>query len=275
MSNGRIKYLQTPNLPKTPLGDQSGSGLTNDIKEALLDCFGNVAWEGTDGDDFIAALHTALYPPVSLTSISAVFTQGSAAIYTTDTLDYLKQYLVVTANYEDSTTETITNYVLSGTLTEGTSTITVIYGGKTDTFNVVVTELNTTPVIAEYGKFRTTRDRNDLVTNSDYCYTKKYLVPWTQGMVYKLLAANTISGLTTHCGTAAFVTENETYSTTWEITPGEEKTIPVNYTFEICKLSVSLITADIANSYLYNQTTGEVIFAGANTPYYNKRNIND
>lgn len=72
-------------------------------------------------------------------SISAVFTQGSAIIYDTDSLDTLQQYLVVTAIYADSTTTTVSNYTLSGTLEEGISTITVSYGGKTDTFNVTVT----------------------------------------------------------------------------------------------------------------------------------------
>ena len=74
-----------------------------------------------------------------LVSITAVFTQGSATIYTTDTLDTLKQYLTVTATYSDSTTAVVTDYTLSGTLGEGTRTITVSYGGKTDTFNVVCT----------------------------------------------------------------------------------------------------------------------------------------
>lgn len=32
---------------------------------------------------------------------------------------------------------------------------------------------------------------------------------------------------------------------------------------------------DIANSYCYYSDTGEVVFAGANTPYYGKSNIND
>lgn len=74
----------------------------------------------------------------TLSSITAVFTQGSAVIYTTDSLDTLKQYLVVTANYSDGSSETVTNYTLSGTLTAGTSTITVTYGNKTDIFSVTV-----------------------------------------------------------------------------------------------------------------------------------------
>lgn len=73
-----------------------------------------------------------------LTGISATFSPGSATIYDTDSLDTLKQYLTVTATYADSTTATVTDYTLSGTLTEGSSTITVSYGGKTTTFSVIV-----------------------------------------------------------------------------------------------------------------------------------------
>lgn len=72
-----------------------------------------------------------------LLSISAVYTQ-SGTVYETDSLDSLRSDLIVTAHYSDSTTSTITNYVLSGTLTAGTSTITVTYDSKTTTFNVTV-----------------------------------------------------------------------------------------------------------------------------------------
>lgn len=76
----------------------------------------------------------------TLESISAVYTQGGT-VYDTDSLDSLKDDLVVTATYDDSSTATIpsTDYTLSGTLTVGTSTITVAYGGKTTTFDVTVT----------------------------------------------------------------------------------------------------------------------------------------
>lgn len=40
----------------------------------------------------------------------------------------------------DSTTQTVTAYTLSGTLTIGTSVITVTYSGKTTTFNVTVSQ---------------------------------------------------------------------------------------------------------------------------------------
>lgn len=120
-----------------------GTGLSDDAKAALLACFSNVAWVGSDGQSYYDDLYDALYPPAppaTLLSISAVFNQGGHAVYDTDTLGSLKQYLAVTAHYDNGTSQTVTNYTLSGTLTVGTSTITVSYGGKTTTFNVTVTQ---------------------------------------------------------------------------------------------------------------------------------------
>lgn len=79
---------------------------------------------------------------VAAQSITATYTQ-SGTVYTTDSLDSLKADLVVTANYSGGTSETVpaSNYTLSGTLTEGTSTITVNYAGLTDTFSVTVTRV--------------------------------------------------------------------------------------------------------------------------------------
>lgn len=118
----------------------SKTGLSEEAKQALLACFAKVAWTDEHGQDYYDALEDALYPPVDLVSISAVYTQ-SGAVYTTDSLDSLKPDLVVTAHYSDSTSDFVTGYTLSGTLVEGTSTVTVSYGGKTTTFDVTVTGL--------------------------------------------------------------------------------------------------------------------------------------
>jgi hypothetical protein len=78
-----------------------------------------------------------------VSSISAVFTQGDAIITAANSLDDLKQYLVVTATLEDTSTATVpsADYTLSGSLTAGTSTITASFRSKTDTFTVSVTAL--------------------------------------------------------------------------------------------------------------------------------------
>ena len=202
--------------------DARDAGMSDDIKQALLNCFAHVAWIDDQGQAYYDALCDALYPPipataitlnkstlkmttlnstetlvatvtpadttdsvvwtssdptvasvdqtgtvtavaygsatitakagsvtatcscavVSLSSISAVFTQGTHTVYSDDTLDSLKPYLVVTATYSDSSTAVVpdSDYTLSGTLTVGTSTITVTYGEETDTFTVTVTQ---------------------------------------------------------------------------------------------------------------------------------------
>lgn len=118
--------------------ESGGSGLTDGAKQALLNCFAHVAWIDEHGQDYYDALEDALYPPATLVSISCVYTQ-SGTVYDTDSLDDLKTDLVVTAHYDNGTTQTVNDYTLSGTLTTGTSTITVAYSGKTTTFDVTVT----------------------------------------------------------------------------------------------------------------------------------------
>lgn len=121
------------------IGGQIG-GLTDEAKAALLACLEKVAWIDDQGQTYYDALYDALYPPTNLSSISCVYTQGGT-VYDTDTLDSLKSDLVVTAHYSDYSTQTVTTYSLIGELVTGTSTITVSYGGKTTTFDVIVTQL--------------------------------------------------------------------------------------------------------------------------------------
>lgn len=116
----------------------SGQGVSDALKVALLQIAQKVAYVDEHGQDYYNDLYEALYPPAGLTSITAVYTQGGT-VYDTDELDSLKADLVVTAHYDDSSSEVVTTYTLSGTLTAGESTITISYGGKTTTFTVTVT----------------------------------------------------------------------------------------------------------------------------------------
>lgn len=117
-------------------------------------------------------------PKATLTGITAVYTQGSKIIYPSTSLDDLKANLVVTATYSDNTNATITNYRLSGTLSEGTSTVTVTYEDKTTTFDVVV--------VKESGYVT-----KNLVINYDLT---KYKDGYTGDVI------DSISGITAECG---------------------------------------------------------------------------
>ena len=130
----RYDYTALDNLPQ-------GQGVSDDLKAALLQLAQKVAYIDDQGQTYYDDLYDALYPEKTLLSIAANFQQGQAVVYNTDSLDSLKQYLTVTAIYDDASTETVPSsaYTLSGTLTTGTSVITVTYEGKTDAFNVTVT----------------------------------------------------------------------------------------------------------------------------------------
>lgn len=133
--NGQVQKYDYTALENIP--DSSMEAIPQSVKLAMDTLFSKAAYADDDAASSYATFHAwVIANPVAF--ITAVFTQGSAAIYDTDSLDTLKQYLVVTANYSDSTTATVTDYTLSGTLTEGTSTITVSYSGKTDSFTVTV-----------------------------------------------------------------------------------------------------------------------------------------
>lgn len=115
---------------------QSG-GLSEDAREALLACFRHVMWTDHD-NDYYGDLEEAL-GSVPLSGISATYTQGSTVVYPFDTLDSLKQNLVVVAHYGDGTQETVDNYSLTGDLTNSSSVITVTYKNRIATFTVNVT----------------------------------------------------------------------------------------------------------------------------------------
>ena len=78
----------------------------------------------------------------TLTSIQAVVNIPEEVTITTSTpLEDLKQYIVVNGGYDDETTKEITEYELQGTLTTGTSTITIVATENesiTTTFDVTV-----------------------------------------------------------------------------------------------------------------------------------------
>lgn len=115
----------------------NGRLITNEVKNALLACFENLAWTTGEGQAAYDALVTALEPPVDLLRITAVYTQLED-VYTNDSLLTLRNNLVVTAYYTNGESSRVMGYTLSGVLTEGVSTILVTYGNKTVTFNVNV-----------------------------------------------------------------------------------------------------------------------------------------
>lgn len=96
----------------------------------------DVARIGAETNELIENLEIAT---LVLTGIDVVFNQTDT-IYSDATLDDLKQYLTVTAMYDDGSSRTTTAYTLSGTIATGTQTFTVTLGDFTKTFDAVITK---------------------------------------------------------------------------------------------------------------------------------------
>lgn len=118
----------------------SGGGLTASQIIALDNMFKICAYTSSDISSQYNAFKTAFgitteptEPTKTLSSISATYSGGDVAVGTALTS---LTGITVTATYSDNSTAVVTDYVLSGSIVEGSNTITVTYQNKTTTFVV-------------------------------------------------------------------------------------------------------------------------------------------
>ena len=114
------------------------SVFSNYAKMELLATLEKVAWIDGNGQTYLDTLRSILIGDVQVVGISAVFDSGDIKIVDTASVDYLKNFLTVTAELSDGTHGEITGYSLTGELSVGTCTITVEYGQLSTTFSVDV-----------------------------------------------------------------------------------------------------------------------------------------
>lgn len=275
---------------------------------------GTISIANVTGNIVITAVATQRQ--ASLSSISAVFVQGSAVIYTTDALSTLKQYLTVTAYWSDSSSSAVADadYTLSGTLTEGTSTITASYGGKSDTFNVTVSVYDTSPSIGVEGS--SLKTDGSTRSNAGACYTAAYAYELdidafkqtnyydstnnynnTNGALWKITYNVPNSNSVSFSGYTATVFYNSSdgviagASMTFDGTSRTIQDARYNSGYftladNIVHIRFTLPLADIEDSYAYwiapvsgvlpvGVSDGDIIFAGENTQYYGMHNISE
>ena len=217
---------------------------------------------------------------VTLTSISATYDGGDVAVGTA-VADLTG--LVVTAHYSDGTSQTVTGYTLSGTIAEGSNTVTVTYQGKTATFTVTgvaesgggVEPVDTTAKIAGTGYGL--NSQGGLQSLEKACYTEFYSFGRTiegsdfRKVIYYVSTGNQGGMAGADKQTVYQDGEFVTYWTT-KFDSVNENNFTGNYG-PFNQLRFSLVTAYIDDDYAYFADTGEVIFAGKNTQYYGMANI--
>lgn len=291
----------------TSVATVSSSGLVTSV------AYGSATITATAGS--VSATCSVTVAQATCTGISAVYTQ-SGTVYDTDSLDSLKTDLVVTASWDNGTTSTLADsaYTLSGTLAEGTSTITVSYSGQTDTFSVTVSVYDTSPIIDVTGK--TLKSNGSIGNNANGCYTVGYdyelnidafketnyydstnnYCTYTGALlkiVYNIPNSNSVgfSGFTA----VLYKDSGDEYisGTTMTFDGTEKNAVDTRYVSgfftlsdNIVRLRFTLPVADVENSYAYwalpasnvmpvGVSAGDIIFAGENTPYYGMHNISE
>lgn len=247
----------------------------------------------------------------TVSSISAVFSQGDNKIYVGNNLDSLHQYLIVTAVYSDGVSEEINNYTLSGVLEKGTSTITAGYNGKTATFDVIVSDtapeieaenyaLTSDDPIAATGFGYTiiypiAFDENEVTAHPRYDSTNDYITQngWS-GIKYYISDANTTAaGYNWPASNKAKhrTERGDIRADFYSITKNSEmaRPFPSNNTNAVhatgMRFTLPLLDLDDCYAYWYMPTadsilpigvsTGDIIFAGKNTRYYGLSNISE
>ncbi len=214
------------------LENAPAQGLTEDMKQALLQLARKVAYIDDQGQTYYDDLYDALYPPKTVVLITAVFEQGSTVIYDDTALNDLKQYLTVTAKYDDNTTAILADsaYTLSGLLEAGTSTVTVAYNGLTTTFTVNVTARPTlssiSAVYTQSGTVYTTDTldslKADLVVTAHYSDSSTQTIPDADYTLSGALTAGTSTITVSYGGktTTFTVIVSDTVSVSWSYTDG-------------------------------------------------------
>lgn len=147
--------------------ENSAGGISATARELLITVLRNGVYI-SDQSANITDLETALggsgesggETEKTLISISATYSGGDVAVGTAVT-DLTG--IVVTATYSDGSTAEVTGYALSGTIVEGSNTITVSYNGKTDTFTV-------TGIAESSGGEEVSVDIQSLLTADGYYY---------------------------------------------------------------------------------------------------------
>lgn len=207
---------------------QNDAGVTAELKSALLQLAEKVAYIDDGGEDYYQDLYDALYPQAQ--SITCVYTQ-SGTVYTTDTLNSLKDDLVVTAHYYDSTTRVLkpSDYTLTGTLAAGTSTVYVHYGELTTSFTVTVTLRTVSSISAVYTQSGTVYDvdsldslKTDLVVTATYNDSSTEIVPSADYTLSGTLTAGTSTVTVTYEGKTTTFTVTVTHAVVieWDMSKG-------------------------------------------------------
>lgn len=128
--------------------------------------------------------------------------------------------------------------------------------------------LDTSPRIAEYGSYLG-RGNDAVYSDPNYCYTDWYDLDFNGNASLTMVYANMPENPNTN-NVCYHYRNTITGTKDWYYFP---RNVTISSSFN--QIQFSIETAKLTTCYLYFQQTGEILFAGRNTPYYGYTNIND
>ena len=275
-----------------------GSGLTDDVKTALLNAFAHVAWVDANGQDYYDALESAL--DSGDLSVSLMLSQVSSS-NTATTVGYGESYNTTLTASTGYTLNTVTVTmggvdITSTSYSSGTVSIPSVTGNIVITATAVPSTTDTTAQIATEGYVSEhtgtgTSASNYRLTAKTYGgITIKYqldeattslqlagIIPFADSTITKgvgcLIIYDSTDTIVNHLDEQSNTSPNR-----WAQLATGTLTEFVSTLYTVgtySQITFSVDTRYLADAYMYDYVTGQVFFAGENTPYYGKHNISE
>lgn len=203
-------------------------GLSDDVKEALLDCFAHVAWINDQGQTYYDALEDALYPPVPVSSVTidpATFQLSSigATQQLTATVAPSSAQATVTWSSSDTSVATVSESGLVTSVAVGTATITATADGVTGTAACTVALPTLSSISAAYTQSGTVYNtdslddlKSDLVVTATYSDSSTVTVSSTDYTLSGTLTVGTSTITVSYGGKTDTFTVTVTSERDWE-----------------------------------------------------------
>lgn len=163
-----------------------GAGISNEIKEALLNCFQNVAWANTSGQTYYNALRTAMY-----TATGIILSNYSLAIGVIgDTAKIYASTIPAGADIiwssNDTSVATVSNSGVVTAVNYGSAIISAVSGNTSASCNIVITQKEIASITAIYTQSGPVYDntpldslKTDLVVTATFTDTTQSVIPST------------------------------------------------------------------------------------------------
>ena len=253
-----------------------GSGLTNEAKTALLNCFQHIAWADENGSTYYTALQTALTPSEnwSITNVLTHVTNSNANTTVAKNASYSATLTAGEGYNISSVTVTMGGTdVTSSVYSNGTITIASVTG------NVVITAvaiMDTTVTYTYTNYARNLTSPFDVTSRTGFGVTTPFSAASGEDITFYITNPNSVT-LGGYQKLFALNSESTPigYTSILAEDIGTVTTRSMKSSNEVAYGQFIIPMGGETDSYAYHTSSGDIIFAGSNSPYYGMTNISE